>query len=81
MRTARDLTAIARTIQRRGLPDDIEARRVLDDVCRLTLDGRQSVGLRLAAAEVVAAAMQFMLSRQESTTREWHGPQTAQNRV
>jgi len=68
MRTARDLTAIARTIQRRGLPSDSEAKSLVDDACRLTLDGRQSVGLRLAAAEVVAATLQFMLSRQEYTT-------------
>jgi len=60
MRTAREFSAIARTIQRRGLPDDVEARRVLDDSCRLVLDGRQSIGMRLAAAEVVAVAMQRM---------------------
>ncbi|MGA2059450.1 MAG: hypothetical protein ABSG67_03130 [Thermoguttaceae bacterium] len=58
MRTAREFSAIARTIRRRGLPADVEVRRVLDDACHLIQDGRQSIGLRLAAAEVVAAAMQ-----------------------
>jgi hypothetical protein len=77
MRTARDLSAIARTIRLRGLPSDSEAKSLVDDVCRLTLDGRQSVGLRLAAAEVVAAAMQFMLSEHKYTTHRGRGRQTA----
>ena len=68
MRTARELTAIARTIKRRGLPDDAEVRHLLDDAARLVLDGRQSVGLRLAAADVVASAMQSMLSEHKYTT-------------
>ena len=69
MRTARELSAIARTIQRRGLPADWEAHQLIEDACRLTLDGRQSVGLRLAAAEVIAVAMQFKLSEEVYRTR------------
>ena len=63
----------ARTIKRRGLPDASEVRHLLDDAARLVLDGRQSVGLRLAAAEVVAAAMQSMLSVQESSPHRGRG--------
>ncbi len=77
MRTARDLSAIARTIQRRGLPDDREARHLLDDAARLVLDGRQSIGLRIAAGEVVAAAIQTMLSEQEYSQHRGRGRQTA----
>jgi hypothetical protein len=60
MKSARELSAIARTIQRRGLPDDVVVWHLVDDAARLVLDGRQSVGLRLAAAELVASAMQSM---------------------